>query len=70
LAVEFLAPRFENGQKTGNARFVKVTLNGQVIHENVEMKGPTPGGLTGKKSRKARLCFKATTARLPSEISK
>jgi len=50
LAIDFQAPRFENGAKTASARFAKVTLNGQVIHENVEMKGPTPGGLTGKEA--------------------
>ncbi len=57
LAVEFQAPRFENGGKIANARFVKVTLNGQVIHENVEMKGPTPGGLTGKEVAEGPLMF-------------
>jgi hypothetical protein len=50
FVIEFEAPKFENSQKTVNARFVNVTLNGQVLHENVEMKGPTPGGLTGKES--------------------
>jgi len=38
LAVEFRAPRFdESGKKTADARFVKVTLNGQVVQENVEI---------------------------------
>ena len=38
----FQAPRFdENGKKTANAKFVKVIHNGQVIHENVEVTGPT-----------------------------
>ena len=38
--VVFRAPRFDaDGKKTENAKFVKVTLNGQVIHENVECKG-------------------------------
>jgi tetratricopeptide (TPR) repeat protein len=57
LAVEFQAPRFENSEKTAGARFAKVTLNGQVIHENVEMKGPTPGGLTGKEAAEGPLMF-------------
>jgi hypothetical protein len=40
--VEFLAPRFDaSGKKTANARFVKVAHNGRVIHENVEVTGPT-----------------------------
>ena len=40
--VLFRAPRFDaSGQKTENARFVKVVHNGQVVHENVEVTGPT-----------------------------
>ncbi|MCS7305844.1 MAG: DUF1080 domain-containing protein [Thermoguttaceae bacterium] len=42
LDIVFRAPRFDaKGQKTENARFVKVVLNGQVIHENVELRWPT-----------------------------
>jgi hypothetical protein len=38
----FRAPRFDaSGKKIENARFVKVTHNGQVVHENVELTGPT-----------------------------
>jgi hypothetical protein len=38
LVINFRAPRFdEAGNKTANATFVKVTLNGQVIQENVEI---------------------------------
>jgi hypothetical protein len=38
----FQAPRFDaQGKKTAHARFVKVVLNGQVIHENVEVRTPT-----------------------------
>jgi hypothetical protein len=38
----FLAPRFDAaGKKTSNARFVKVVLNGQTIHENVDVPFPT-----------------------------
>jgi len=50
FVIDFQAPRFEGGKKTANARFLKVVLNDQVIHENVEMKGPTPSCLTGKES--------------------
>ena len=40
--VVFLAPRFDaSGKKTANARFLKVIHNGQVVHENVEVTGPT-----------------------------
>lgn len=42
LEIVFQAPRFDaDGKKTANAKFVKVTLNGQVIHENVEVEYPT-----------------------------
>src|SRR6516165_1114464 len=38
----FQAPRFDaKDRKVANARFVKVVLNGQVIHENVEVATPT-----------------------------
>ena len=29
------------GKKVENAKYVKVTLNGQVIHQNIEVQGPT-----------------------------
>jgi hypothetical protein len=42
LDVVFRAPRFDaSGMKTRSARFDKVVLNGQVIHEDVEVKTPT-----------------------------
>ena len=38
----FRAPCFDgDGRKTSNARFVKVVHNGVLIHENVEVTGPT-----------------------------
>lgn len=40
--ISFRAPRFDaTGKKTEPAKFLKVTHNGQVIHENVEVNGPT-----------------------------
>jgi len=40
--VTFRAPRFDkDGRKVENARFVKVMHNGRVIHENIEVTGPT-----------------------------
>lgn len=40
--VEFRAPRFDaQGKKIANAKFVKVVHNGVVVHENVEVTGPT-----------------------------
>ena len=44
--IEFRAPRFDpNGKKIENARFVKVVHNGVIIHENVEVTGPTRASL-------------------------
>src|SRR5437764_4803506 len=40
--ITFRAPRFDsNGKKIENARFVRVVHNGKIIHENVELSGPT-----------------------------
>jgi hypothetical protein len=40
--VVFRAPRFDAaGKKVANAKFVKVVLNGKVVHEHVEVTGPT-----------------------------
>lgn len=55
--IDFVAPKFEGDKRTSPARFVKVTLNGQIIHENIEMKGVTPGGLTGKEAAAGPLLF-------------
>lgn len=42
LGATFLAPRFDkDGKKTANARIVRATLNGQVIHEDQELRTPT-----------------------------
>lgn len=50
LMIEFRAPRFRDGVKVANARFVRVMLNGQVVQENVEVASPTLGGLTKKEA--------------------
>jgi hypothetical protein len=57
FVIEFQAPKFEDGKKTANAKFVKVTLNDQVIHENVEVKAPTPSCLTGKEAATGPIMF-------------
>ena len=57
FVIDFQAPKFESGKKTANAKFVKVTLNGVVLHENVEMKKNTPGGLTGREHATGPLMF-------------
>ena len=44
--VTFRAPRFDaTGKKTAHARFVRVVHNGGVIHEDVELQGPTRGSM-------------------------
>ncbi len=58
FVIDYRAPRFnDQGQKTANAKFVKITLNGQTLHENVEMKGPTPSGVTGKEAATGPVMF-------------
>ena len=48
--VVFRAPRFDAaGKKTANARFVKVVLNGEVIHEDVAVEYPTGSAWRQKK---------------------
>lgn len=44
--ISFQAPRFVNGVKTENARILKVELNGVIIHENIELSGPTAGAVS------------------------
>jgi hypothetical protein len=54
--VIFQAPRFDAaGKKTANARFVKVVHNGKVIHEDVEVKGPTTAALGGAETAEGPL---------------
>lgn len=56
--IDFVAPTFDDsGKKTANAKFVTVKLNGKILHENVEMKGPTPSGVTGKEAATGCIMF-------------
>jgi len=49
LDAVFLSPRFDkDGNKTANAKLVKATLNGQLIHENQELLTPTGNNWTKK----------------------
>lgn len=58
FVIEWRAPRFDGqGKKIGNAEFVTVELNGQILHKNLVMNGPTPGGLTGKEAPTGPLMF-------------
>ncbi|MEX2569064.1 MAG: family 16 glycoside hydrolase [Cyclobacteriaceae bacterium] len=46
LKINFEAPRFDaTGQKVKNAKFNQVYLNGVLVHENVEVTGPTRSAL-------------------------
>lgn len=46
LKISFQAPRFDtNGNKTANAVMLKVELNGVLIHDQVELTGPTRGAI-------------------------
>lgn len=56
--IQYQAPRFDaGGKKTANAKVIKILLNDQVIHENVEIKGPTGGALTARESSTGPLLF-------------
>ena len=46
LKISFQAPRFDaSGKKIENAKILRAELNGVVIHENVELFGPTRGAM-------------------------
>lgn len=53
LKISFQAPGFVNGTKTENAKLLRVELNGVLIHENIELFGPTRGGLDGETAKAA-----------------
>ena len=40
-----------------NAKLLKVELNGTVIRKDVEMKDPTPAGVTGKEAAEGPVMF-------------
>jgi hypothetical protein len=49
LKISFQAPRFDaGGKKIENAKILRVELNGAVIHNNVELLGPTRGAISQK----------------------
>jgi len=51
LDVTWKSPRFDaDGKKAANAMVVKAVLNGQVIHENQELKTPTGANWTKKET--------------------
>lgn len=51
LKIAFQAPQFDaSGRKTANARILTAELNGVVIHDNVELFGPTRGASDQEKA--------------------
>lgn len=47
MEISFQAPRFDaKGIKTENAKMLSISLNGILLHENVELSGVTRGSLT------------------------
>jgi len=56
--IEWQAPTFDaGGNKKDNAKFLKVELNGQVLHEDLVMPRQTPGGVAGKEAPTGPLMF-------------
>lgn len=54
--IVFRAPRFDaSGKKTANARFEKVLHNGKLIHEQVELSGPTRAAVSEEEVDKGPL---------------
>ena len=47
MKISFQAPRFDAaGKKIANAKLLNVTVNGQTVHENIELTGPTRGPMS------------------------
>ncbi|HUF63131.1 MAG TPA: DUF1080 domain-containing protein [Verrucomicrobiales bacterium] len=58
FVIDFVAPKFDaDGKKVANARLKRVELNGTVLHEDLELKGPTPSGVTGKEAPEGPVMF-------------
>jgi hypothetical protein len=47
VEISFQAPRYDaSGKKISNAKILRATMNGAVLHENVELTGPTGGPIS------------------------
>jgi len=60
--IDVIAPQFDaaGNKKQGdanNARLVKVELNGRILHKDLPLPGPTPGGVTGTEAPEGPLMF-------------
>lgn len=58
MEIIFVAPRFDAaGNKTANAKFASVKLNGKEIHKDVEVPKPTGGQLSSKEAPTGPIMF-------------
>jgi hypothetical protein len=58
LKISFQAPRFDpSGKKIKNAQIKRVELNGVVIHDRIELLGPTRGAMNKTEKAKGPLLF-------------
>lgn len=58
LKIAFQAPKFDaSGRKTQNAKIISVELNGIIIHENIELRGPTRAAVDNNEVALAPLKF-------------
>jgi hypothetical protein len=57
FVIDFQAPKFDGDKKVAKAKFIKVTLNDKIIHENVEVEKSTGGALTGTEAPTGPLMF-------------
>jgi hypothetical protein len=56
MKVSFESAKFDaNGKKISNAKILLIELNGMVLHENVELSGPTRGSLSANDVAKGPL---------------
>lgn len=58
IKISFQAPRFDAaGKKISNAKILSIIVNGVLIHENVELTGPTRGALVDNEVSQGPLRF-------------
>lgn len=58
IDISFEAAKFDaSGKKISNAKFIYIKLNGQILHENAEVSGPTRGAASENENMKGPLQF-------------
>lgn len=63
--IEYVAPKFgADGKKTDDMKFVKITLNGKTVHENVVVKEVSFGCLTGMEHATGPLMLQGLEGRI------